>query len=443
MAGETPSSNGMPHDGALPPVEPPSARFILQLFLVPLLLVGIFGVAIFFLFGWLGLGSTDPAKLIDDLEGSTSEDVRWMRAQDLAQVLPRNDSLRGDVGMALRLADILQREMAKPPPAVDDDEQRDYLRFLPGALGSFHVPIGVPLFQEIIAANSEKLDSEGTRLRLYHALVAIGAMGSRLREYDALPEEEKERIRGELGHEASGTSNRAAWSRLALEYLRERDQRASKPTSTPQRDVYGLAASLAPAARASDELARKYAIIALGNWQEPGVDSLLRELAGDNGEVTNFEDGDAERGRREIRSNAALALARRGSPLTPWHLVVDALDEDKLRTHAYEKNSEMATAALLKAIRDLRALREAHPEVLASQADVNAALDRLADSPTAVVQVEARKTLGAASTASAAKTVVSRELLLIGTFGLFIVFLLALAVFARWRRKAPPPEVPV
>jgi hypothetical protein len=436
MAADDPSANGQPDDGALPPVEPPSARFIVQLFLVPLILVGVFGAAIYFLFGWLGVGAADPQTLMDRLESHSDLDVRWMAAQDFAQVLPRDEALRSDIGAALRVCGILQREMQHPPPLPDDDEQRDFLKYLPGAVAAFRVPVGVPLLQEIVAANVDRLDSEGHRIRLYNALGALGAAGSRLKEYDDFPEAEKDRIRTELQNEAGGAGDRAAWARLALEFLKERQAHAGKATEADRRDVYGIAATLTPAVRAPDELTRKYAIVALGNWHEAGVEGLLRELTGENGDVTQFEDSDAARGRREIRSNAALALARRGSRLTPWHLVVEALDEDALRQRIYPQNNEMATASLLKAIRDLRALKEAHAQVLAAQPEVQAALDKLAESRTAVVQVEARKTLGGASAASKGQPVVSREFLLVGTFGAAIGLLLALAVIARWRRKS-------
>src|SRR5207302_7649724 len=91
----------------------------------------------------------------------------------------------------------------------------------------------------------------------------------------------------------------------------------------------------------ADELTRKYTILALANWDEPGADRVLRQLANDQSDLPDdafekSEEGpvneqDRARGMREIRYNAALALARRGSPLTPWRLVLEILDESKVQ----------------------------------------------------------------------------------------------------------------
>jgi hypothetical protein len=438
MAGNTPSTNGTPHDGALPPVEPPSARFILQLFLVPLILVAVFGAVVYFLFGWIGVGAGDPHKLMDDLESGASDRVRWMAAQDLAQVLPRDAKLRGDTAAALRLCGILKREMAKPPP--DDPQEPDFLTYLPAAVASFHMPVGVPLLQEIIAANQGKLDDEGRTHRLYNSLVALGMAGAMLKEFDGLPSDEKDRILAELQAESLGNTDRAGWAKRALEYLTQREERKSKSSKEPLRDYFGIVPSLAPGARSSDEMTRKYTIVALGNWQEAGTDALLLELAGQNSDVTRFVDAYEERGRTQIRHNAALALARRGSPLTPWHVILESLDEDALRAQNYPDSDALATVALRKAIHDLHELRSKRPEVLDRQPDVKAALQRLADSPTAVVQVEARKVLGGKSEGTPVSSGISREFLLIGTLFATILVFLALAVVARWRRKPAVPE---
>jgi hypothetical protein len=284
------------------------------------------------------------------------------------------------------------------------------------------------------------MDDEGRTLRLHNALVALGKAGFMVREFAGLPPEEKERILGELQTAAVGESDRATWARRAFEYLTHQEEQKAKSGSRPQSDPYGIIPTLAKAARSPDELTRKYTVVALGNWREAGSDALLQELAGENADLTRFVDGDEHRARRELRQTAALALARRGSPRTPWHVVLEALDEETLRNKNYPNKEAMATDVLVKAIHDLHELRNTQPDVLEKQTDVKAALERLAESPTPVVQVEARKLLGGTGPGGKPSFGISREFLLVGTLGVTILFFLTLAVVARWRRKPPVHE---
>jgi hypothetical protein len=433
MHPDDPSSNGTPPHGSLPPVEPPSARFILQLFLVPLLLVGVFGATIYFLFGWIGLGSSDPYKLMDDLESGTSEKVRWKAAQDLAQILPRDPRLQKDVQAALRLATILKKEMSNPPPA--DKDEMDFLKYLPAALGNFHAPVGLPLVLEIASAYVDKLDDEGSRERLYNSLHALAIMGDKLQRFEQLTVEEQEQILSDLQGESLGSSERSRWARAAHDYLLKRREHAVRQGAPPLADTLGLIPVLTRTSRCDDELARKFTLMALTQWREAGADQLLRELSGANQDLTRFVNNDHERGRRELRQNAVLALARRGSTLTPWPAVVELLDEDALRQQTAAAGDELATRTLLKAINDLRTLRTEKPAVYAQQKEVHEAVARLENSRVSIIQIEARKLSGGSPVASSQATFFSREVLLIGTFGLGVLFLLALAVFARWKRK--------
>src|SRR3712207_4375297 len=102
MHPEAPSSNHDPVK-SLPPVQPPpSAAHIIKLFVVPLLIVlGVVGIAVLVMWG-LGGGRT-PSGFLADLR-STNPDVRWRAAQDLAQVLLRDDWLASEPGLGLDLA---------------------------------------------------------------------------------------------------------------------------------------------------------------------------------------------------------------------------------------------------------------------------------------------------------------------------------------------------
>src|ERR1700682_3039466 len=75
----------------LPPVTPPSGRFIMQLFLVPGLIVAVVA-AIVLGFGYLVSGARTTDHFLRDLDSSNA-DIRWRTALDLAQVLKRPESL--------------------------------------------------------------------------------------------------------------------------------------------------------------------------------------------------------------------------------------------------------------------------------------------------------------------------------------------------------------
>ncbi|MFO1094019.1 MAG: hypothetical protein U0992_12015 [Planctomycetaceae bacterium] len=75
----------------LPPVEPPSARFIIQLFVIPALIVG--GViGIYFLFGRLATGEVDWRQQVDNVR-SQNPHVRWRGALSLAEMLNTDSRL--------------------------------------------------------------------------------------------------------------------------------------------------------------------------------------------------------------------------------------------------------------------------------------------------------------------------------------------------------------
>src|SRR5215471_2427009 len=99
-------SNSLSPDDALPPVEPPSARFLVQLFLIPFLIVGILVIGWLFV-QWLVQASNNPRDYIKRLRGNS--EVRWQAAVNLASALsnPQNASARRDAGMARELSQIL------------------------------------------------------------------------------------------------------------------------------------------------------------------------------------------------------------------------------------------------------------------------------------------------------------------------------------------------
>ena len=79
-------------DDMLPPVQAPSAGFLLQLFLIPMIIVTII-VLVFLGFHWLAQMSSDPSDLIAGL--STTNETGWQKAHALSDLLrdPTKDHL--------------------------------------------------------------------------------------------------------------------------------------------------------------------------------------------------------------------------------------------------------------------------------------------------------------------------------------------------------------
>ncbi len=130
-------------DDALPPVEPPSAGFILQLFVVPAVIVGII-VLVWLLFTWLAQMGANPQEYLEGL--SRNNEARWQSAAALADVLngPGNAELKRDEKFAGKLAAILQSELNSGE--LDDKHGDVSLRlFLCRALGEFYVPDVAPV----------------------------------------------------------------------------------------------------------------------------------------------------------------------------------------------------------------------------------------------------------------------------------------------------------
>lgn len=127
----------------LPPVEPPSAGFIIQLFVVPALIVLVI-VGVWLLFGKLASGEQDWRKLTAEL-ASHNEHIRWRAALGLAQLL-KADAELGSEGQHLarhpQVAEELSRlflEKLRRRGDVSADDLKQ-LEFLARTLGFLDVP---------------------------------------------------------------------------------------------------------------------------------------------------------------------------------------------------------------------------------------------------------------------------------------------------------------
>jgi len=121
----------------LPPVEPPSASFIVQLFLVPAIIVAAV-IGLYVLFGKLAAGDTDWRQLVSDIK-SDNPNVRWRAALNLAEGLD-SDEARGLEGqhlasvpeIATALNDLTLQQLKS---TARNEEQQQQLAFLLKALG--------------------------------------------------------------------------------------------------------------------------------------------------------------------------------------------------------------------------------------------------------------------------------------------------------------------
>ncbi len=125
----------------LPPVEPPSAGFIVQLFLVPLLIVGAV-IGLYVLFGKLAAGQQDWRQQIIDFR-SDNPHIRWRGALGLAQMLEADQQLQPDGTrladnreVATELSRILDDLLIRSNPGEEDVKQQEFLARTLGQLNA-------------------------------------------------------------------------------------------------------------------------------------------------------------------------------------------------------------------------------------------------------------------------------------------------------------------
>jgi HEAT repeat protein len=133
-------------DDALPPVEPPSAAFLVQLFLVPGLIVAII-VCVWLAFHWLAHLGNDPRAYVRTLQ--RDNEGRWQAALNLANDLrgPGGGALKQDESLARELGRILSEEAKSGRTGEQSETLRAYLC---RALGEFAVPTAAaPLVERV------------------------------------------------------------------------------------------------------------------------------------------------------------------------------------------------------------------------------------------------------------------------------------------------------
>ena len=301
---DSPAANDVPKpDRGLPPVQPPSGRFIAQLFVIPGLII--------FVVVLLYIGSTlmvqhdrEPSQFLSQLD-SDNPDIRWRGASDLAQILKRSEPAtlrwKADPKFALDLTERLELAFkrllteekvvaAQIAASTDKDKlllwrklrnDRDYLNFLVGALGEFHAPVGAPVLCAILKHEASP-DLKGNTLQRRQTLWALMNMGENLKGFaKMLPSQQQSLVAG-LKEEASANgSARAAWARTALYYV---DKSALPDGSVG--DVVKVDETLVWCADAEDQFLRKLVARSFDVWDGERAEATLIRLTKDNGRDT-------------------------------------------------------------------------------------------------------------------------------------------------------------
>ncbi len=296
----------------LPPVTPPSGKFIVQLFLVPGLIVAVV-LLILLGFGYLVSSERTPEKFLGDLD-SPNADIRWRGAHDLAQILKRPESLAlaSDPKFALDIATRLRKALAELDqaekataqsvatlPAAEQaaawrrlSAQRNNVSFLTACLGDFTVPVGIPLLSEI-ALQETGPELKGNTQRRRNAVWALCILGEnfkrRFQGINARPGDkildppEKAAIVEELKREVAAGGQRAEWAENALAYI--------LPTGSGDSYKRRVAVdrTLSECARSEDPFLRELVAQALAFWDGELVEPTLLRLSHDDGHGPRIE----------------------------------------------------------------------------------------------------------------------------------------------------------
>ena len=176
---ELPSTEPLPD---LPPVEPPSAKFIVQLFVVPGLIVAAI-VGAWLLFGKLASAEQDWQALLADMK-SSNEHRRGRGAMGLAQALAADQHRKGISGPRLatnpQVAQELSGFLAETLKSSSTEPTMiDQQAFLIRTLGTLDVPeIVLPVLRD---AMNEKHDREVRK----NAVLAVATIAHRANERGA------------------------------------------------------------------------------------------------------------------------------------------------------------------------------------------------------------------------------------------------------------------
>ncbi len=240
----------------LPPVQPPSAGFIIQLFVVPALIV-LAVVGVWALFGRLAAGEQDWRHLVQDLQ-SGNPNVSQRAMFGLAQLLDADRRL-GEGGQHLALnqeiATALSTQLQKSLDSTSQTPEAVSLEvFLTRALGLIDLPeTTLPVLKTALDAKYDVEVRKG-------AITSVALVCSRAGEFDATVESGATDAVVGLSQESDPTLKRAATFALGLLPVRtagnaaeQRDQRLRVLLEDPEDWMTSVNAAIALARRKSTD----------------------------------------------------------------------------------------------------------------------------------------------------------------------------------------------
>jgi HEAT repeat protein len=297
MPSDSPSTRPETGSKELPPVQAPSGRFIIQLFLVPGLVVTV-AVLILLGFSWLVGGESAPDKLLDRLESPNAE-VRWRAASEMAQRLKRDEALAANPKVALRLTALLHKaadELERIPKGTTDAERADEkkmilekrrdVEFMAPCVGHMIVPAGAEVLSDL-SRTGRGHDPKSKALLRRQAVWSLAHLGENVRRFSNLPAEKRDEVLAQLHAASMGSGEPAKWARHAYGYLNG---------TTPG---LGVIPALVESASADDPFLRTAVAFALTFWEGTGEEKALAEktlkvLSYDDGRGTRIEIGDGD-----------------------------------------------------------------------------------------------------------------------------------------------------
>jgi hypothetical protein len=401
---------------------------MVRLFLVPFLIVAVL-IGLYLvgqtLYGKLG-GTRDPAKVLVDLDNPNA-DIRWRAAADLSQALPRSPELASDAAFALELADRLRTATTDSAAAEkafaasadgmtpadrtakvnkELEPRRNLIIYLGASLANFVVPVSVPLLEEL-AGQTAGMEPTALAERRRRALLALAVQGENLKKFDALADDDKDRL------EATLADNPSRWAKPSLDYLKAR--RAGKA------DSFGVLPLLEQCAGDEDPSIRTYAAFATIFWhgsatEEARAEKFLAALSrdagvGEQGQAEWLRNNPETKDSRpvtklpgyKVQVNANLALARRGSPVVRFDLLAQTLDPEALskifllRTPDGNEvpDETLVSVTLIGTLRAAAELSKRRPEYRERIEALVPKIEALASGDNREVSAEAKKTLAA------------------------------------------------
>ncbi|MBL9163331.1 MAG: HEAT repeat domain-containing protein [Planctomycetaceae bacterium] len=171
-------------DELLPPVEPPSAGFIIQLFVIPAVIVAAV-VALWFVIESLARrGEQDPAVIVAALKANNQ--ARFQQAKELADMLrlpQRYPEMKVSHELAQQIATYVDELVAAGRP---EDAEVTMRIFLVTALGEFHVADGMPALVNAALHDPQR----DVRRRAINAIAVLSASMAALKPPQPLNSDE-------------------------------------------------------------------------------------------------------------------------------------------------------------------------------------------------------------------------------------------------------------